>query len=530
MPRASEARYRAPVQIHPTRASSELVWAGVLAMGIGLVLRAPFIVGNGAALLIGVLVARAVTEVGVARVRAAGFEMLWSEQERVRRVARGSRFSLIAEIRNRDTRATRYDQLRVVAAPELEVSVEPSSAEVPAGGRLEVRLDVTAPRVGRHGIHGLSLEVLGSPGLFEVPLTFANPQAVEVLPAPFAPALRSARGGRSRMSAPDGRPGPLAGEGVELRELREHRPGDPFKRIAWKASARRGKLLVTENEIEERDVVWVLVDASVENWAGPPGQSPLDVALDEAAAIVEQHLARGDRVGLALFGTRILTWLTPNRGPKHAANLMAALAFDAGCADGDRSDWDESEVAAHVLEHLRPLDPSAVMHVHKSDLDRIARRAERYLKRAPLSPPRPRGGTSRERVLRHYLASFGIQAPPRMEPERAQSELRIAGALKKLGREKRRSSIVYVWARPPDALLSHALLEAFEKFPKRRTELRFCAMAGSQGLPEGAGDLQAAVVRDAVALRLAVALERGSRELRKRGVRSVAPHKVAVRR
>lgn len=529
MPKAPEARYRPGVQIHPTRASSELVWAGILTLGVGLCLRAPVIAGNAAALLIGILVARAVTQVGVSRVRAAGFEMLWSETERVRRVSRGSRFSLIAEIRNRDTRATRYGKLRVVAAPELRVSVAPDAAEVPAGGRLEVRIDVTAPRVGRHGIHGLSLEVLGSPGLFEVPLTFANPLAVEVLPAPFAPALRSARGGRSRMSAPDGRPGPLAGDGVELRELREHRPGDPFKRIAWKASARRGKLLVTENEIEERDVVWVLVDASVENWAGAPGESPLDVALDEASAVIEQHLARGDRVGLALFGSRILSWLPPNRGPKHAANLMAALAFDASCNDGDRSDWDESEVAAHVLEHLRPLDPAAVVNVSRTDLDRIARRADRVAKKAPLNPPRPRGGTSRERVLRHYLASFGIGAPPRLEPERSQSELRIAGALKKLGRERRRASVVYVWSRPPDTLLSNPLLDAFERFPKRRTELRFCAMSGIQGLPEG-DDVRASVVRDAVGVRLALARERGERELRKRGVRSIDPHKLAIRR
>ncbi len=517
------------MQIHPTRASSELVWAGIVTVAVGLALRVPAITGYGAALLVGILVARTVTQVGIARVRAAGFEMLWSETERVRRVARGARFELRAEIRNRDTRATRYGHLRVVAAPELDIRVEPSEAEVSAGGRLEVRLHVTADRVGRHGIHGLSLEVLGSPGLFEVPLTFANPQAVEVLPAPFAPILRSARGGRSRMSAPDGRPGPLAGEGLELRELREHRPGDPFKRIAWKASARRGKLMVSETELEERDVVWILIDASVENWAGKPGHAPLDAALDEAAAVVEQHLARGDRVGLGLFGARILTWLAPARGPKHATNLMAALAFDAGCNDSDRSDWDESEVAGHVLEHLRPLDPASAAQIHRADVERLARRAERWLGKAPLSPPRPRAASSRERVLRHYLSSFGITAPPRLEPERTQSELRIAGALKKLGREKLRPSIVYVWARPPDRIGNSALLEAFERYPRRRTELRFCSMSNTQGLPSG-DDARSALVRDAIGMRLTLARQRGDRELAKRGVRPVAPHKPLARR
>ena len=46
-----------------------------------------------------------------------------------------------------------------------------------------------------------------------------------------------------------------AGSGTELRELRELRPGDPFKSIAWKASARSGKLLVREVESVLADAV-----------------------------------------------------------------------------------------------------------------------------------------------------------------------------------------------------------------------------------------------------------------------------------
>ena len=35
------------------------------------------------------------------------------------------------------------------------------------------------------------------------------------------------------------------------------------KRIAWKASARRGQLLVRDFEREERDIVWVILEATV---------------------------------------------------------------------------------------------------------------------------------------------------------------------------------------------------------------------------------------------------------------------------
>lgn len=505
------------MQIHPARPCGELVWTGLATVAAGLLSQLPAVVGFGTALLAGILVARAVTQLGVARVRAAGFEMLWVEPERVRQVPRGTHLELYAEIRNRDSRAARYDKLRVVAAPDLEAEVEPVAAEVPAQGRLRVRLRVHAPRVGRHGIHGLSLEVLGSPGLFEVPLTFANPLALEVLPAPLAIRIRSPRGGRSRSLSPEGRAGRLAGDGVELRELREHRPGDPFRRIAWKASARRGKLLVTENEVEERDVVWVLVDASVEGWAGPPGRAPLDLAIDEAASLIARHLARGDKVGLGILASRRLAWIPPDRGAKHAADLTHALAFATACNDHDRSAWEEIEVAHHVFDHLRPLDPALASRLRTKNLDDLARYADRWLPRAPLDPAPPRAPSARERTLRRYLLAFGIQSPPQDSEERAHTEARLAQALTSLAQQRPRPSIVYVWARAPHPLASRALLEAIEAFPKRHTELRWCAMSDLAALPSGETP-RAEVVRDALGLRLELARESGERELRKRGV------------
>ncbi|HMR74145.1 MAG TPA: DUF58 domain-containing protein, partial [Polyangiaceae bacterium] len=221
------------MQIHPTKTTVDITVAGFAIMAVGLLFQVPAMVGWGGALIVGLAVARAVTHVSVARIRAAGFEMLWRSEPRVRRLARGESIELEAEVRNRDSRAARYVALRPVCSPNLKVELDPAAGEVPASGRLGVKIRVTAPRVGRHGIFGLSLEVFGAPGLFEVPLTFANPFGLEVLPRAFASRLRSPRGGRSRHSANDGRPGPLSGESLELRELREHQPGDPFKRIAW---------------------------------------------------------------------------------------------------------------------------------------------------------------------------------------------------------------------------------------------------------------------------------------------------------
>jgi uncharacterized protein (DUF58 family) len=510
------------VQIHPTRAAVDLALCGMLVLAAGIIAQQGAIVAWGGALLVGLAIARAVTELGVSRIRAAGFEMLWRNEPRLVRLARGESHEFEAEVRNRDTRAARYVELRPVCSPNLEVRLEPEAGEVPAGARLKVTLTVRAPRVGRHGIHGLSLEVQGGPGLYEVPLTFANPYGLEVMPQPMATWLRSPRGGRSRMSADEGRPGPLSGDGMEIRELREHQPGDPFKRIAWKASARRGTLMVRDYEREERDVVWLLLDASVELWSGAPGTAPLDLAIDEIAAVAGRHLARGDRVGLGIVASRVLAWHPPDRGAAHGAELFAALAHATGTYDGDRSDYDEADVAARVIEHMRPLDPAAAHRVRSSDFDRIARRVERLRSRAPFPASSPHAKSRRERVLRAYLAGFGIASPPRLEPERPHTDRELAGALERIARERPRASVVYVWSAPLLPSARPEIERVLGALPRKRIELRWVIQRQAPSIPTTGGPLMP-VVADAVRLRATVAEELGERALRRLGVRVERP-------
>jgi len=507
------------VQTYPARTSVALSSTALAAMALGLLLREPTTMALGGALLVGLGIARAATQLDVAGMRAAGFEMAWRGEERRARVARGDELELVAELRNRDPRVARFSGLRATFSPELTVRIEHAAGEVPGGARLLVRLFVRGERVGRHAIHGLSLELEGAPGLFEVPLTFANPYGVDVLPRASRELLRSARGGRSRRTAVQGRPGALAGEGDSLRELREHQPGDPFRRIAWKASARRAQLLVREYEREERDVVWVLLDASVELWAGAMGHAPLDAAIDEAATVALRHLRNGDQVGLAVVGARTLAFIEPAASPGHALKLVNVLAHATGCLDGERSGLDEADVAARVLEHLRPLDARAAANLRLTDLDRIARRAERVVvSRAPFRGAGVPAATRRERNLRGYLAAFGLGSPPRIEPDRPRTDVELGRLLVRLGREKRRPSLVYLWSPTPDPETRPALERVLLTLPRRRFVLSWMSMpldAGiaveEQGVPR--------VVAETVSLRAQAAVRRGELALRRLGVR-----------
>ncbi|MCS6898209.1 MAG: DUF58 domain-containing protein [Myxococcales bacterium] len=505
------------MKLYPTQTAFHLAIAGGAVVAVGLVTAQPAVVAWGAAVLVGVSIARAATLVSVARIRTAGFEMLWSSSRRSLIIGRGEIVELQAEVRNRDTLAARYVGLRVIASSQLDVQIEPAEGEVPASGKLVATVRVRAPRVGKHGIFGLALEVRGAPGLFEVPLTFANPFGLDVRPSSYPVSLRSARGGRTRLASDGGATGRSAGEGSDLREVREYIPGDPFKRIAWKASGRRGKLMVREMEREERALVWILLDASVELWAGPVGAAPLDGLIDDAAALVDRHLRYGNKVGAAVLGARVLGLIKPDRGPTHGARIHEMFSSATGVYDRDRCDLDEGDVVSRVIDHLRPLDPRGLADLDRRDLEKLVLRATSVMNRAPFRPEAPLAPSPQERRLRQYLAAFGVEVPPRLDPERPHTAKQLAHLLQKLAQQKPRPTVVYLLGAPPehDAV---PLLGAL-KHLRRYAEIRWILpdfLPALQGIP--ADRPEAALVLRAFQSRLRVARAREEIALRRLGI------------
>lgn len=459
------------MQLYPTRPAAHLAIASVMVSAVGVLAGSPLVIGWGGSILLAVAVARAVTLVSVARIRAAGFEMLWSHSRRMLRTVRGAQIEIEAEVRNRDTLAARYVKLRALASPNVEVELDPPAGEVAAGGRLKVKVKVKTPRVGQHGVYGLALEVRGAPGMFEVPLTFANPYGIEVAPRPMSAYLQVGRGGPSMLMAPSGKAGKMRGDGNSLRELREHQPGDPFRRIAWRATARRGKLLVREFEREERDVVWIVLDVSVELWAGPVGRAPLDLLIDEAAALVSRHLARGDRVGLAVYAATQRLVIPPDGGAGQGHKILHALLTAASTLDASRSDLDELDVAVRVIEHLRPLDERGLSDVRRGDLDRLAQRADAMRHRAPFRVRPPEGKTERESTLRRYLAAFGIDSPPKTNGDRALSSDSLVRSLSAIAAGKPRASLIFVLGGAPEQSFLPALAQVVGRLRRLGTHV-----------------------------------------------------------
>jgi uncharacterized protein (DUF58 family) len=116
---------------------------------------------------------------------------------------------------------------------------------------------------------------------------------------------------------------PLRAEGLEFADTRPFVSGDLVRSINWRATARRGSLVVNERHPERNADVVIFLDSFAEARASDEGT--LEQAVRTASTLAGRFLERRDRVGLVAFGGIILRWLEPGGGLAQRYRLVDAL-------------------------------------------------------------------------------------------------------------------------------------------------------------------------------------------------------------
>jgi uncharacterized protein (DUF58 family) len=261
-------------------------------------------------------------------------------------------FQLHLAFRNHGSRKLRILSSNILAASALQIDDKPS-ATVFRGMQVEVTTTVKPLAAGYHVLHGAALTFGDALGLFDIEAFFPNPIAIKVFPrtVPLRGQPVRALGGalHEQVGMHHVRRRGLAGE---LRELREHSHGDPFKMIAWKATAKRGQLMVRdlENEVVTTHAVMLDVGAGMRN--GARGRTPLDWACDAAAALAKTAVANSDRIGFVAYDTRAVVDLAADTGHHHYLKLVDRLLDTRSPVDADLTDVTAGELVALVARYL----------------------------------------------------------------------------------------------------------------------------------------------------------------------------------
>ncbi|MCW5933944.1 MAG: DUF58 domain-containing protein [Fimbriimonadia bacterium] len=117
----------------------------------------------------------------------------------------------------------------------------------------------------------------------------------------------------------------LRGTGTEFESLRDYTSDDEFRKIDWKATARRGKPIVRDYETERSQNVVLLLDAGRNMLSEVEGIRKFDTVLNVALMLAYVAVLMDDKVGAMSFADEVLTFAPPQRGRQQVAHLVDVL-------------------------------------------------------------------------------------------------------------------------------------------------------------------------------------------------------------
>lgn len=117
----------------------------------------------------------------------------------------------------------------------------------------------------------------------------------------------------------------LLGSGAEFERLRDYQPDDEYRRINWKATARRGKPISSEYETERSQHISILLDVG-RMMRSPVGEvAKLDYAINAVLLLAYVAAQKGDKVGLLAFADSVQLWVAPRSGKGQFQRLLEQL-------------------------------------------------------------------------------------------------------------------------------------------------------------------------------------------------------------
>ncbi|MDQ6823072.1 MAG: DUF58 domain-containing protein [Candidatus Eremiobacteraeota bacterium] len=140
----------------------------------------------------------------------------------------------------------------------------------------------------------------------------------------------------------------LRGNGTQFESLREWTAGDSFRSIDWKATARRGRTIVAQYEIERAQRLMIVLDAGRLMTARVGEQRKFDYAVTAALSLATIAGLASDAVGLVAFAQDIIV----AEAPRAARASLAGLAERVHDLEPRFEESDYIAAFAYLRAHL----------------------------------------------------------------------------------------------------------------------------------------------------------------------------------
>jgi uncharacterized protein (DUF58 family) len=117
----------------------------------------------------------------------------------------------------------------------------------------------------------------------------------------------------------------MFGEGTEFERLREYLPDDEYRRINWKATARRHRPVTVQYQTERSQTVIAVLDTGRMMQSPVANIAKLDYAVNAVLFLGYVATGKGDRVGVMSFADDVSHYLAPRQGRGQFYRMLEVL-------------------------------------------------------------------------------------------------------------------------------------------------------------------------------------------------------------
>lgn len=115
------------------------------------------------------------------------------------------------------------------------------------------------------------------------------------------------------------------GQGAEYERLREYQPDDDFRRISWKATARRNRPITIQYQTERSQTIIAMIDIGRLLQSPVADMAKLDYVINAVLLLTYVAGSMGDKVGLLTFAQDVHQYLAPRQGRGQFYRMLELL-------------------------------------------------------------------------------------------------------------------------------------------------------------------------------------------------------------
>lgn len=115
------------------------------------------------------------------------------------------------------------------------------------------------------------------------------------------------------------------GHSMEFEQIKEYVRGDDYRTINWKATARRGDLMVNNYTDERSQQIYCVINKGRVMKMPFEGMTLLDYAINTSLVLCNVALQKQDKAGLITFGQQIDAFIPADKKPTQISHIMESL-------------------------------------------------------------------------------------------------------------------------------------------------------------------------------------------------------------